>query len=129
MNIAADQLGGEVGKPIHPQHRVVVVAHRQHVGDQFSSTEIGWPFAWIRKRRNLNASFAPVLRPACICPGGTYDTVPGRSGCFDLPSMSSTPLPTMDAKGFVVPPGGGPVLSMAPGRSVALKLLSGGTGE
>jgi hypothetical protein len=38
----------------------------RHVGGQFSSTEIDWPFAWIRKRRNLNASFAPVLRPACI---------------------------------------------------------------
>ena len=35
----------------------------------------------------------------------------------------------MDAKGFVVPPGGGRVLSMAPGRSAALKLLSGETGE
>jgi len=35
----------------------------------------------------------------------------------------------MDAKGIVVPPGGGPVLSMAPGRSAALKLLSGATGD
>jgi quercetin dioxygenase-like cupin family protein len=35
----------------------------------------------------------------------------------------------MDAKGFVVPPGGGSVLSMAPGRSAALKLLSGETGD
>ena len=35
----------------------------------------------------------------------------------------------MDAKGFVVPPGGGSVLSMAPGRSAALKLLSSETGE
>jgi hypothetical protein len=31
------------------------------------------------------------------------------------------------AKGFVVPPGGGSVLSMAPGRSTALKLLRGDT--
>jgi len=35
----------------------------------------------------------------------------------------------MDARAIVVPPGGGPVLSMAPGRSAALKLLSGDTGE
>jgi hypothetical protein len=35
----------------------------------------------------------------------------------------------MDAKGFVVPPGGGSVLSMAPGRSAALKLLGGETGD
>jgi len=33
----------------------------------------------------------------------------------------------MNGKGFVVPPGGGPVLSMAPGRSAALKLVSGET--
>jgi len=35
----------------------------------------------------------------------------------------------MDTKGFVVPPGGGSVLSMAPGRSAALKLLGGATGD
>ena len=35
----------------------------------------------------------------------------------------------MDAKGFVVPPGGGSILSMAPGRSSALKLLGGDTGD
>ena len=35
----------------------------------------------------------------------------------------------MDARGFVVPPGGGSVLSMAPGRSAALKLLGGETGD
>src|SRR5437870_13836259 len=35
----------------------------------------------------------------------------------------------MDAKGFVVPQGGGSVLSMAPGRSAALKLLGGETGD
>ena len=35
----------------------------------------------------------------------------------------------MDAKGFVVPAGGGSVLSMAPGRSAALKLLGGDTGD
>ena len=35
----------------------------------------------------------------------------------------------MDAKGFVVPPGGGSILIMAPGRSAALKLLGGDTGE
>jgi len=35
----------------------------------------------------------------------------------------------MDSNGIVVPPGGGKVLSMAPGRSAALKLLSGETGE
>src|SRR5262249_5755020 len=35
----------------------------------------------------------------------------------------------MDAKGFVVPPGGGSILSMAPGRSAALKLPGGDTGE
>ena len=35
----------------------------------------------------------------------------------------------MDAKGFVVPPGGGSVLRMAPGRSAALKLLSADTGD
>jgi hypothetical protein len=35
----------------------------------------------------------------------------------------------MGAKGFVVPPGGGSVLSMAPGRSAALKLLGGETGD
>ena len=31
----------------------------------------------------------------------------------------------MSRKGFVVPPGGGSVLSMAPGRSAALKLVGG----
>jgi hypothetical protein len=35
----------------------------------------------------------------------------------------------MAAKGFVVPPGGGSVVSMAPGRSAALKLLGGETGN
>jgi mannose-6-phosphate isomerase-like protein (cupin superfamily) len=35
----------------------------------------------------------------------------------------------MDAKGFVVPPGGGSVLRMAPGRSAALKLQGGETGN
>ena len=35
----------------------------------------------------------------------------------------------MEAKGFVVPPGGGSILSMAPGRSAALKLLGGDTGD
>jgi len=35
----------------------------------------------------------------------------------------------MDAKGFVVPPGEGPVWNMAPGRSAALKMQSGETGE
>ena len=35
----------------------------------------------------------------------------------------------MDAKGFVVPPGGGSVLRMAPGRSSALKLLGADTGD
>jgi len=35
----------------------------------------------------------------------------------------------MDAKGFVVPAGGGSVLSMAPGRSALLKLLGGETGD
>ena len=35
----------------------------------------------------------------------------------------------MAANGFVVPPDGGQVLSMAPGRSAVLKLLSGETGE
>src|SRR5215472_19053936 len=35
----------------------------------------------------------------------------------------------MDTKGFVVPPGGGSILSMAPGRSAALKLVGGETAE
>jgi quercetin dioxygenase-like cupin family protein len=35
----------------------------------------------------------------------------------------------MDAKGFVVPPGEGPVWDMAPGRSAALKMLGGETAE
>ena len=35
----------------------------------------------------------------------------------------------MDAKGFVVPPGDGSALSMAPGRSAALKLLGRDTGD
>src|SRR6476661_1527946 len=35
----------------------------------------------------------------------------------------------MDAKGLVIPPGGGSVLSMAPGRSALLKLLGGETGD
>src|SRR5258708_18850213 len=35
----------------------------------------------------------------------------------------------MDAKGFVIPPAGGSVLSMAPGRSAALKLLGRDTGD
>ena len=35
----------------------------------------------------------------------------------------------MEAKGFVVPPGQGRVWKMAAGRSSALKLLGGETGE
>ena len=35
----------------------------------------------------------------------------------------------MDAKGFVVPSGQGPVWNMAPGRSAALKMLSGETSK
>src|SRR5258708_13945330 len=35
----------------------------------------------------------------------------------------------MDASGFVVQPGQGPVWNMAPGRSAALKLLGGETAE
>src|SRR5258708_34013240 len=35
----------------------------------------------------------------------------------------------METKGIVVPPGGGKILQMAPGRSSALKLLRGETGE
>jgi hypothetical protein len=35
----------------------------------------------------------------------------------------------MDAKGFVIPSGGGSVLSMAPGRSAALKLLGRDTDD
>jgi quercetin dioxygenase-like cupin family protein len=35
----------------------------------------------------------------------------------------------MEAKGFVVGPGGGPVWNMAPGRSAALKMQSGETAE
>jgi quercetin dioxygenase-like cupin family protein len=35
----------------------------------------------------------------------------------------------MSRKGFVVPPGGGSVLSMAPGRSAALKLVGGETAD
>src|ERR1700749_822736 len=35
----------------------------------------------------------------------------------------------MDAKGFVIPSGGGSVLSKAPGRSAALKLLGRDTGD
>ena len=35
----------------------------------------------------------------------------------------------MDAKGFVIPSGGGSVLSMAPDRSAALKLLGRDTGD
>jgi quercetin dioxygenase-like cupin family protein len=36
---------------------------------------------------------------------------------------------TMDAKGFVVLPGQGPVWDMAPGRSAAFKMQRGETGE
>ena len=35
----------------------------------------------------------------------------------------------MDAKSFVIPSGGGSVMSMAPGRSAALKLVGGETGD
>ena len=35
----------------------------------------------------------------------------------------------MEAQGIVVPPGGGAVWNMAPGRSAALKLLNGETSE
>ena len=35
----------------------------------------------------------------------------------------------MEAKGFVVPPGGGAVWDMEPGRSAALKLVGGQTAE
>ena len=35
----------------------------------------------------------------------------------------------MVKKGLIVPPDGGSILSMAPGRSAALKLLAGDTGD
>lgn len=35
----------------------------------------------------------------------------------------------MNARGIVVPPGGGSILSMAPGRSAALKLVGGETAD
>ena len=35
----------------------------------------------------------------------------------------------MSGKGFVVPPGGGSILSMAPGRSAALKLVGRETAD
>src|SRR5438477_532018 len=35
----------------------------------------------------------------------------------------------MSRRGIVVPPGGGPTLSMAPGRSAALKLVGGETAD
>src|SRR5262245_63326656 len=35
----------------------------------------------------------------------------------------------MDPKGFIVPPGDGSILTMAPGRSAVLKLLGGDTGN
>jgi hypothetical protein len=35
----------------------------------------------------------------------------------------------MSGKGFVVPPGGGSVLDMAPGRSAALKLVGSETAD
>ena len=35
----------------------------------------------------------------------------------------------METKGFVVPPGGGHILDMAPGRFSALKLLAGATAD
>src|SRR4029077_4272891 len=35
----------------------------------------------------------------------------------------------MSRKGFIVPPGGGSVLNMAPGRSAALKLVGGETAD
>ena len=35
----------------------------------------------------------------------------------------------MNARGIVVPPGGGSILSMAPGRSAALKLVGGKTAD
>ena len=35
----------------------------------------------------------------------------------------------MVKEGLIVPPGGGSILSMAPGRSAALKLLGGETGD
>jgi hypothetical protein len=35
----------------------------------------------------------------------------------------------MVKKGLIVPPGGGSILSMAPGRSAALKLLGRETGD
>ena len=35
----------------------------------------------------------------------------------------------MEGKGFVVPPGGGAVWDMEPGRSAALKLVGGQTAE
>jgi quercetin dioxygenase-like cupin family protein len=36
---------------------------------------------------------------------------------------------TMETRGFVVPPDGGSILNMAPGRSAALKLLGSDTGD
>jgi quercetin dioxygenase-like cupin family protein len=38
-------------------------------------------------------------------------------------------MANMEAKGFVVAPGGGPVWNMAPGRSAALKMQGGDTAD
>jgi quercetin dioxygenase-like cupin family protein len=35
----------------------------------------------------------------------------------------------MEVRGFIIPPGGGSVMRMAPGRSAALKLLGSNTGD
>src|SRR5204863_3689448 len=51
---------------------------------------------------------------------------------FAFPSTGVRDSPediTMDAKGFVVLPGQGPVWEMAPGRSAAFKMQRGETGE
>jgi hypothetical protein len=55
---------------------------------------------------------------------------PAAIGALDPKAVTiATNTGRLDAKGFVIAPGGGSVLSMAPGRSAALKLLGGETGH
>jgi quercetin dioxygenase-like cupin family protein len=73
--------------------------------------------------------------------GRTFDPLPGQpavstpgalAGAFlrqyELVNLNQG-AKNMNATGFVVPPGGGAVLDMEPGRSAALKLLGGQTAE